>query len=185
MLSMWPPARELHGKRTRAQSTPKGRQTPEGGLRHNWKWVGSGLGWGGFGGQRWQCGVCLRTKRKPRSTLDTTPCSSIPRAFNSFFETGEARGHKLFVCQVVADSSLLIFCSRCGAYAQEQPVNLLDSCNPVLFGHRAVALRRLTQGKHPKKPKLDVSKPWPFVWPGSASEIFAAAEAACDREGKT
>ena len=86
---------------------------------------------------------------------------------------------------MAADSSLVIFCARCGAYAQGQPVNLLDTCNPALFGHRAVALRRLTQGKHPKKPKLDVSKPWPFVWPGTVNEIFAAAQAIGDREGTT
>ena len=151
VLPLWPPSRVSLGKLERARVSSGAKGGTPAGRPHSWTWARGA----------WQCKNCLRTKRRQCSTADSRPCVSMPEGLKNLFESGNPGGHSLRITQVGDYKSMLVFCQRCGAYAEQRAIKLLEPCEPKLVGFGVTALKRLGKFLHPKHP-VPVKKPYPF-----------------------
>jgi hypothetical protein len=115
-----------------------------------------------WSGGRWRCVRCLRSKTSPKSNLDKLPCGVLPPALNVLFN-GET-DHNLWATQVLGgDSTLLIFCWRCGYYAQSCPVLLAKPCCGAPKSKGAIARRnRFLKCIHPRLGNVRLAVPWRY-----------------------
>ena len=105
---------------------------------------------------RWSCARCRRTARAPVRLL-RTPCTA-PRSFKALLEAiapeGRSRGHVLHTAHVAgAPQESLIFCARCGGYAQRKAFLLLKPCP----GHSRVRTRPFRNRRHPERRKVGLA----------------------------
>ena len=109
---------------------------------------------------------CLRSKTAPKSRLDKLSCGELPPALNCLFN--KETDHRLWATQVVGgDSSLILFCWRCGYYAQSCPKLLAAPCCQAPKSKGAIQRRkRFLQCRHPRLANVRLMVPWRFS-PGS------------------
>ena len=61
----------------------------------------------------------------------------------------QENGHTVWICETSTPGNRLIFCNRCGCYAQVQAKNLLRRCEATSGGQHLRLVTCIQQGKHP------------------------------------
>jgi hypothetical protein len=156
VLATWPRNRELYPKLTRAAQGPKverrSKKLIDGG--HSFAWNGS----------LWVCRKCLRYKRASRSPLDQAPCIEVPKHIREL--ASDPLGHLLYLTQTENSAHLGIFCRRCGFFSFTNVIGLKKQC--INTGEEGQSkgtryrVKRILQRKHPLKPRVTLTRPWPL-----------------------
>ena len=139
MLAAWPridiPKCALNGVRAQRDRAPLVNPRP-----HTYIWEGN----------RWVCKICLRFKVKVSSPLDAFPCVEFPPIFKQIRDSLPKTKHDIRVTQVLENGPLGAFCLKCGLFAFQKPLGLLEDCRRGALSkgtfHR---LRRMRRGLHP------------------------------------
>ena len=105
---------------------------------------------------RFVCSLCQHSKSLPKHKRDRQACSPLKGLFQQLVRAGPSLGHVLWLAPASTESSSLVFCARCGAYAQLRGNALRRRCNPASTQR---LLKRIWQGKHPVG-KASLEKPY-------------------------
>ena len=89
------------------------------------------------------------------------------------------QGHEFRMCQVLGKGTCVVFCRKCGAYAETQPRGILRPCRAARSGQRH-RLKAFAEGKHPtlKGRALSAPRRLPQRWQPTGATIVAEPQAA-------
>ena len=105
--------------------------------------------------QMWRCERCWHCKRRPRHSHDKRPCKGVPDWASRI---RPELGHRLNM--VMAGEQPLIFCVRCGAYAECRVKLLARQCAGRSGSAYTHFERTIVRGKHPRDRKIPLGVPW-------------------------
>ena len=116
--------------------------------KHDWFWTAQG---------NWRCKNCWRSKWKETSEADYQPCGMITATMAKLGIN--AKHHALSAATVDNGPACIVFCSRCGGFAEYYAKKLAcEQCTPPTANCRR-NLDKIAAGKHPSRPAV-LSEVW-------------------------
>ncbi len=95
----------------------------------------------------WHCTSCLRNFRKKQSAT-TKPCDQLASHMLAVIVQAQECGHNVWICNMAEANDKLMYCNRCGCYAQVKPDGLLKRCKATASSQRQRLENFIMQGKH-------------------------------------
>ena len=109
----------------------------------------------------WRCTKCWHFKRSSRHRHDRARCSAVPAWLDKVLPEF---GHKLHMVMSEPGEMLpLIFCTRCGAYAECRVKKLGGKCDGPVGPAYKLFLRTIARGRHPIRRRRTLGRPWPIL----------------------
>ena len=105
----------------------------------------------------YRCALCLSAART-KHRLQTSSCSRVPKRLLALIDRSRAQGHRLMFAAYAHGPGSLVYCSRCGYYAEARVDNLVKPCDGREGICSARYLESWRHGMHPIS-KREMGKP--------------------------
>jgi hypothetical protein len=128
---------------------------------------------------QWSCQICFRQFRTT-ATSRKTKCQWKKSGISTVV-SARAAGHSLWVCNYLYQPGSLLFCNKCGCYAQVKAVGLLQTCIGSNHSQRYLLTKFIQQGLHPTS-RASLGKPRRM--PGAQSLVFPSGERTHEEGGR-
>ena len=83
----------------------------------------------------WHCTSCLSNFRKKQSAKHK-PCDQLASHMLAVIVQAHECGHTVWICNMPEANDKLMYCNRCGCYAQVKPDGLLKRCKATASSQR-------------------------------------------------